>query len=70
MSHVAPSPEISAIRAVRIAAHKLDMACTAIVGALEMRIGKENIEALAEPVPEDMLEMAAQLQGKIDGMAN
>ena len=68
MSQTALTPEIKAIREVRSAARKLDAACTHMVGHVEMRIGKENIEALAEPIPEDMLKMAASIQKRLDGL--
>lgn len=68
MTQAAPTAEIKAIREVRAAAHKLDVACLAIVGETKMALGRAGIEALAEPVPEDMLELATKLQHKLDGL--
>ena len=66
MSHPAMPPEIQHIREVRAAAHRLDMACTAIVGGTAMALGKANLEALSEPLPEDMVDAAKRLQKQLE----
>jgi len=60
------SPEIQHIREVRMAAHRLDMACTAIVGETAMALGKANLEALTEPLPQDMVDAAKRLQKQLE----
>lgn len=62
----AVTPEIQAIREVRSAAHKLDAACTQLVGSRKMAIAKAYVDALAEEVPPDMLTAAKLLQDKLD----
>ncbi len=66
MPQTAVSPEIRHIREVRLAAHRLDAVCTAIVGGTAMAVGRQRVEAMEEPLPSDMRLVAEALQRKLD----
>ena len=56
--------QIAAIRAVQSAAMKLTLACTEIVGPVEMAIAMPAATVLGEEIPPHLLRVVAKLNQK------